>query len=56
VDESVVWAEPPEGESAEVAQDEKAGELDESLAMRRLKRWLSGMFGSPREPDEHSEP
>jgi hypothetical protein len=52
VNESVVWAEPPEGAAAEEEHDEGAGELDESLPMRRLKRWLAGMFGSPPEPDE----
>jgi hypothetical protein len=56
VKDAVVWAQPPGGNdpAAEEDRDEKEGELDESFAMRRLRRWLSGMFGVPsRDPDEN---
>jgi hypothetical protein len=54
VNESVVWAQPPEGEEVVEAHDETDGAVDESFATRRLRRWLSGMFGvPPGEPDEH---
>lgn len=44
---SVVWSgsseedeEPPDAES-----QQPGGELDETFAARRLRRWLKGMFG-----------
>ena len=43
---SVLWAEAPDedaGEPAEPAADE--GEVDDTFAARRLRRWLKGMFG-----------
>lgn len=56
MNESVVWSQPPEGEAVDDdGGGEQEGELDESLAMRRLRRWLSGMFGvSPRDTDKGS--
>jgi hypothetical protein len=56
VNESVVWTQPPEGDRAEEEYDEKEGELDESFAVRRLRRWLAGMFGvRPDDPDERPD-
>jgi hypothetical protein len=52
---SVLWAEPPEEENGGDGQDTVAhGDVDESFAARRLRRWLKGMFGgeSAAEPDE----
>ena len=55
VNESVVWTQPPEGEQAAQEREEQEGELDETFALRRLQRWLSGMFGVPRrEPDDRN--
>jgi len=41
----VVWAEAPEGDGDDTAETEAHGEVDETFASRRLKRWLKGMFG-----------
>jgi hypothetical protein len=41
---AVFWAEAPEDDGDE-AETEAHGEVDETFAARRLKRWLSGMFG-----------
>jgi hypothetical protein len=45
---SVVWAETPDDdrdESERERETEAHGEVDESFAERRLRRWLKGMFG-----------
>ena len=53
---SVLWAEPPDEETGDDGEDAVAhGDVDESFAARRLRRWLKGMFGgeqSAAEPDE----
>jgi hypothetical protein len=53
---SVLWAEPPEEETGDDGEDAVGhGDVDESFAARRLRRWLKGMFGgeqSAAEPDE----
>ena len=41
---AVVWAEAP-GDDGEDAETEAPGEVDETFASRRLRRWLKGMFG-----------
>jgi hypothetical protein len=41
---AVVWAEAPEDEGGD-AETEAHGEVDETFASRRLRRWLKGMFG-----------
>jgi hypothetical protein len=41
---SVLWAEAPEDEGDE-AETEAHGEVDETFASRKLRRWLKGMFG-----------
>jgi hypothetical protein len=48
---SVLWAESPDDE-AEVEAHE--GEVDESFAARRLRRWLAGMFGGKPPPQDES--
>ncbi len=48
---SVLWAETPDDERDE-EQTEAHGAVDESFAVRRLRRWLKGMFGGTREPDD----
>jgi hypothetical protein len=56
---SVVWAD-SSGETEETddpAGETAGGELDESIAARRLRRWLKGMFGGrPAEEDEPPPP
>jgi hypothetical protein len=42
---SVVWAEAPDGDGDDAAETEAHCEVDETLASRRLARWLKGMFG-----------
>jgi hypothetical protein len=50
---SVRWAEPPDEEREVEAHD---AEVDESFAARKLRRWITGMFGgkplSEEEPPE----
>jgi hypothetical protein len=52
---AVVWAEAPE-DDGEDAETEAPGEVDETFASRKLRRWLKGMFGggqaSTKPPDE----
>jgi hypothetical protein len=56
--DSVLWAEAPDEESTDDGVDAEAhGDVDESFAARRLRRWLSGMFGGERKPAaEREEP
>ena len=42
---AVVWAEAPDDDRDEAADTEAHGEVDETFASRRLRRWLKGMFG-----------
>ena len=37
-----VWAEAPDDDRDEPAETEAHGQIDETLASRRLKRWLKG--------------
>ena len=44
--DSVLWADVPEDEGNDDGPDcEAHGDVDESFAARRLRRWLKGMFG-----------
>jgi hypothetical protein len=53
---AVLWAETPD-EDGEQAEAEAHGELDESFAARRLRRWIRGMFGGkPKPAAEPEEP
>jgi hypothetical protein len=46
---AVLWAETPD-EDGEQADAEAHGEVDESFAARRLRRWIRGMFGGKPKP------
>jgi hypothetical protein len=52
---AVFWAEAPE-DDGEDGETEAPGEVDETFASRKLRRWLKGMFGggqaSTKPPDE----
>jgi hypothetical protein len=59
---SVLWAETPDedGGNEGTADAEAHGDVDETFAARRLRRWLKGMFGGkpaaePREPSREPE-
>jgi hypothetical protein len=52
---SVLWAETPDDERDEQPDCEAHGDVDETFAARRLRRWLKGMFGgqpAAAEPEE----
>jgi hypothetical protein len=43
---SVLWAETPDEDGGDQPADaEPLGDVDESFAARRLRRWIKGMFG-----------
>ena len=43
---SVLWAETPDEDGNDDAPDSEAhGDVDDSFAARRLRRWIKGMFG-----------
>jgi hypothetical protein len=44
-----VWAEASD-DNEEGEETEAQGEVDETFASRRLRRWLKGMFGGGRPP------
>jgi hypothetical protein len=48
---SVLWAETPD-EEREQPEGEEQGDVDESFAARRLRRWIKGMFGGGAEPKD----
>ena len=48
---SVLWVETPDDERDDAEQAERPGDVDESFAARRLRRWLKGMFGGRPEGD-----
>jgi hypothetical protein len=51
------WAEASDEEEGEEPTEQRPGDVDESFAARRLRRWLQGMFGGPpRKRDEPREP
>jgi hypothetical protein len=53
---SVLWAETPDEDDGENGPDcEAHGDVDDTFAARRLRRWVKGMFGgkpAAAEPDE----
>jgi hypothetical protein len=58
---AVVWAEASDGDGDEAADAETHGEVDETFASRRLRRWLRGMFGGGQAlekppPEQEQEP
>jgi hypothetical protein len=52
---AVVWTEIPE-EDGDGEDTEGHGAIDDTFASRRLRRWLKGMFGGERAPDDPSGP
>ena len=52
---SVLWAETPDDDRDESHEPETAGEVDESFAARRLRRWIRGMFGGKPQPAADGE-
>jgi hypothetical protein len=56
----VVWAEASDDDGGEAPDTEAHGEVDETFASRRLRRWLRGMFGGgqglQQPPDDEQEP
>jgi hypothetical protein len=59
---SVLWADTPDEDGDdEISPDAEAhGDVDDTFAARRLRRWLKGMFGGkpaaePEEPDREPE-
>ncbi len=53
---SVLWAETPDEDGRETDETEAHGDVDESFAARRLRRWIKGMFGGkPAPKDEPPE-
>jgi hypothetical protein len=54
---SVLWAETPDEDREEAAPEAEAhGDVDDSFAARRLRRWLRGMFGGKPPAAEQEEP
>jgi hypothetical protein len=54
---AVVWAEAPE-DDADETETEASGEVDQTFASRKLRRWLKGMFGggpTTKPPDDEQE-
>ena len=47
---SVLWAETPNEDHDELPESEAHGDVDDSFAARRLRRWLKGMFGGKPAP------
>jgi len=53
---SVLWVETPDDERDDAEQAERPGDVDESFAARRLRRWIRGMFGGqPVESDRGNQ-
>jgi hypothetical protein len=52
---AVVWAESSDEDAAE-GEEQAGGEVDETFAARRLRRWLRGMFGGQLRPEEEDKP
>jgi hypothetical protein len=54
---SVLWAETPDEDGEEAPESEAQGDVDDSFAARRLRRWIKGMFGGkPKPAAEREEP
>lgn len=53
---SVLWAEAPDEDAGgEPAEPVGEGEVDDTFAARRLRRWLKGMFGGQPKPTAEPE-
>ena len=54
---SVLWAETPDDDRDDRPESEAHGDVDDSFAARRLRRWLKGMFGGkPAAPAAETDP
>jgi hypothetical protein len=53
---SVLWAEVPDEDGDDTTPPDEPGEVDDSFAARRLRRWLKGMFGGKPAAAEPEEP
>jgi hypothetical protein len=54
---SVVWAETPDEDQEQESPDTEAhGDIDDTFAVRRLRRWIRGMFGGAAEPPAERDP
>ena len=53
---AVLWAETPDEDGDEAPESEAHGDVDESFAARRLRRWIKGMFGGEPKPAAEREP
>jgi hypothetical protein len=53
---SVLWAETPDEDREEAPESEAHGDVDDSFAARRLRRWIKGMFGGEPKPAAEREP
>ena len=53
---SVLWAETPDEDREESSDSGSHGAVDESLAARRLSRWIKGMFGGEPKTAAEREP
>jgi hypothetical protein len=51
---SLLWAEAPDDDDADTPDAEAHGDVDDTFAARRLRRWIKGMFGG--EPKPAAEP
>jgi hypothetical protein len=48
---AVLWAESPDEDERQDGPDSQAhGDVDETFAARRLRRWIRGMFGGRPKP------
>jgi hypothetical protein len=52
---AVLWAEAPDDDD-EGPDSEAHGDVDESFAARRLRRWIKGMFGGKPAAEPEDEP
>jgi len=52
---AALWAEASDEDRDEREEVEKPGEVDDSFASRKLRRWLKGMFGGGRADEQPTE-
>ena len=53
---SVLWAETPDDDREETPESEAHGDVDDTFAARRLRRWIKGMFGGEPKPAAEPQP
>ena len=53
---AVLWAEIPDEDHDDPPESEAHGDVDDSFAARRLRRWLKGMFGGKPPPAAEIDP